>query len=332
MGRKLIVLFDGTWNNGRDRTNVYQLYQLLAERDRQGQAQLARYIEGVGTRPHTRLFGGLFGIGLTDNLMEGYHWLCDNYLENDEIYSFGFSRGAYTARSLVGMIRKCGLLNNASKNHLDMALGLYRNREAAPFEELASDFRARHSREIRVKMIGVWDTVGRLGIPVAGVPLGSDRYRWHDTRLSKIVDYAYHAIAVDEYREDFNVAVWEDLVKPENRKVEQRWFIGAHSNVGGGYDHDRLHRISLQWMLDKADATGLCFTRQQVQQPRDHLGGIADSHDAFAFGLYKHFKPPLPRVFGLGQKEVVDDSVWLRWQQLPAYRPQSIAHHNKDSS
>lgn len=321
MGRNLVVLFDGTWNKGKDKTNVDQVRNLLAANDDNGQEQLKTYIEGVGTKPHTRILGGMFGAGLSDNLLEGYAWLCNNHQPGDAIYSFGFSRGAYTARSLVGMIRKCGLLSNASSKNLKAAYELYRNKEAAPADMLASNFRNSHSREVRVRFVGVWDTVGALGVPISGLPFSRKKYQWHDTELSKIVDYAYHAIAVDEHRKDFDVAVWENRLKAENIDVEQRWFIGAHSNVGGGYKHDRLHCLALQWMLEKAHASGLRFTQQQITQPGDHLGGINDSFSDFMFGAYKHFKDRHHREYGRGQNEQIDPSVWARWHTLPAYRP-----------
>ena len=325
MGRKLVVLFDGTWNKRSDRTNVFLLKRLLAERDSHGNNQLARYIEGVGTTPQTKLFGGMFGVGLSENLMLGYEWLCNNHREGDEIYSFGFSRGAYTARSLAGIIRKCGLLNNPSKANLKKADELYRNKDAAPAEPLASLFRKAHSREVRTHFVGVWDTVGALGVPISGLPFSQKKYQWHDTELSKSVDYAYHAIAIDEHRKDFDVAVWENKLKPENIDVEQRWFVGAHANVGGGYEHDYLHRITLQWMLDKAQATGLSFIGNAGINSNDHLGGINDSFSAFMYGLYKNFKDRHYRQYGRGQNETIDDSVWARWHSLPAYRPTVLA-------
>ena len=325
MGRKLILLFDGTWNNGKDKTNVFQLKNLLAEQDIDGNPQLARYITGVGTKPHTRILGGMFGAGLSDNIMDGYAWLCRNYRPGDEIYSFGFSRGAYTARSLAGIIRKCGLLTNPSNSQLKEADKLYRNKNAAPAKSLATQFRQAHSVETRVKFVGVWDTVGALGVPISGLPFSRKKYQWHDTELSKIVDYAYHAMAIDEHRKDFDVAVWENKLKPENIDVEQRWFIGAHANVGGGYEHDHLHRFALQWMIDKATATGLSFTDQVNIGRNDHLAGITDSFGDFMHGLYKNFKDRHHRRFGKGQNETVDDSVWQRWHGLPAYRPIVLA-------
>ena len=167
----------------------------------------------------------------------------------------------------------------------------------------------------------MWDTVGALGVPVSGLPFSQKKYQWHDTELSSYVDYAYHAMAIDEHRKDFDIAVWENKLKPENIEVEQRWFVGAHANVGGGYENDYLNRITLQWMLEKAAATKLNFKQPQRIGNNAHLGGIRDSFSEFMFGLYKRFKDRHHRHFGKGQNETIDSSVWKRWQKLPAYRP-----------
>jgi uncharacterized protein (DUF2235 family) len=233
MSRKLVLLFDGTWNNTRDRTNVTLMHEAIVSTGSSDPVQACFYDPGVGTHWYDRWTGGAFGRGLSENIRKGYQRLIDNYQPGDEIYVFGFSRGAYTARSLVGLIRKCGLLTANDETLIAEAYDLYRKKEVAPEDSEAIEFRARHAQEIRIKFIGVWDTVGSLGIPVSHVPFNSDYYRFHDTELSKIVDYAYHAVAADENRKDFDVAVWTKI-KPENIEVEQRWFIGSHSNVGGG--------------------------------------------------------------------------------------------------
>jgi hypothetical protein len=176
-----------------------------------------------------------------------------------------------------------------------------------------------------VHFIGVWDTVGSLGIPLSAVPFSRDFYQWHDTELSKIVDYAYHAIAVDEHRRDFDVTVWSKL-KPENLKVEQRWFAGAHSDVGGGQG-GTLPNLALRWIQDVAESAGLVLKKKVQPGPRDHLGPIDRSYQTFLFGIYRWFSKPHERVFGHGVNEVVDPSVWQRWREDPAYRPYTLQQH-----
>lgn len=162
--QKLILLFDGTWNDPEDQTNVYRITRLLHDDD-DGIRQRFYYDPGVGTSKFQRFFGGAFGYGLSKNLREGYDWLARRYSEGDEIWIFGFSRGAYTARSLVGMIRKCGLVHVVTPGLLDKAESIYRNRDWHPDSEVCTEFKERFSRQPRIHFIGVWDTVGALGVP-----------------------------------------------------------------------------------------------------------------------------------------------------------------------
>jgi uncharacterized protein (DUF2235 family) len=283
------------------------------------------YDEGVGTRWYNRLSGGAFGRGLSENIQEGYAWLSRRCVRDDAIYVFGFSRGAYTARSLVGLIRKCGLLNAVTDETIKQAYDLYRDKSVHPDDPRAAEFRSKHSRETRVRFIGVWDTVGALGIPISQVPFSRDYYQWHDTELSKIVDYAIQAVAVDEHRKDFGVTLWSKL-KPDNVKVEQRWFAGAHSDVGGG-EGGALPNLALRWLQDMAEEAGLALQSRAEVVPQYALWPISDSFAGFMFGIYRFFKKRYHRAFGTGVNEVVDESVWQRWRADPAYRPPSLANH-----
>ncbi|ALA57823.1 DUF2235 domain-containing protein [Nitrospira moscoviensis] len=334
MKKRLIVLFDGTWNTRDDRTNVARMADAVAKEGFDGVPQEKWYDRGPGTNWYDRLRGGAFGYGLSENIREAYAWLAGEWAKADdnELYVFGFSRGAYTARSLVGLIRKSGLLKKPAKELVEQAYALYRNKDLRPDSQEAAAFRATYSREIRVKFVGVWDTVGSLGVPFTGalVPWGRDHYQWHDTELSKIVDYAYHALAVDERRKDYEATVWTKR-KPENQDVEQRWFIGAHANVGGGYKYDRLHNIPLRWMQDKAVACGLGLKELRTVEASDYRAKVADSFGDFMFGLYKAMKfgKPFERPFGTGVNETVDDSVWQRWNTMKDYRPPSLLEEAK---
>ena len=326
MARRLVVLYDGTWNRKGDRTNVSRMKQGLVSTGKDDAEQPCFYDAGVGTHWYDRLTGGAFGRGLSTNIRQGYQWLSRTHAAGDEIFVMGFSRGAYTARSLVGLIRKCGLLTAPTEALVHQAYALYRDKRLHPDSAEAAAFRASFSRETRVRFIGVWDTVGALGIPLSHVPFSRDYYRWHDTELSKIVDYAYHAIATDEHREDYKATVWSKR-KPENIDVEQRWFVGAHANVGGGYDRDVLPNIPLQWLQDKAAACGLKFSSAAAVGAEDHLAPVRNSYGDFMFGMYKMLKQEYQRPFGSGVHETVDESVWRRWRTLPAYRPASLQNH-----
>jgi uncharacterized protein (DUF2235 family) len=329
MSRNLCVLFDGTWNNSKDRTNVIRLKESITSTGPMDPLQPVFYDPGVGTHWYDCITGGAFGRGLSENIREGYAWIAQNHRADDQLFVFGFSRGAYTARSLVGFIRKCGVLNNPTPEKIREAYELYRDKTTAPEDPKAKSFRAQYSREIRVRFIGVWDTVGALGIPASHVPFSRDYYRWHDTELSKIVDFAFHAMAVDERREDYSVTRWTAR-KPENLEVEQRWFAGAHSNVGGGNQQsppDTLPNHPLRWLQDKAENAGLNFATKFDCGTDDHLGKLSDSYAEFMFGIYKALKKPVDRPFGAGVNETVDSAVWDRWVKDSSYRPPSLRNH-----
>lgn len=331
MARNLVVLFDGTWNDRKDKTNVLRMRESIESHGEDDPSQPCRYLTGVGTSWHNWLTGGLFGRGLSENIKQGYAWLAHEHNGvDDRIFVFGFSRGAYTARSCVGLIRKCGLLKDPSEDNMDKAYELYRDKDVAPDDERAVRFRAENSREVRVRFIGVWDTVGSLGIPLKRIPFGSDYYRWHDTRLSKIVDHAYHAIAVDERRKDYIPTVWTGYKPEETQKVEQRWFVGAHSNVGGGYDKtpaDCLAKLSLRWMQEKAEAAGLKLKSKIEVAAQDCIGDINDSYHEMAWGVYSWISDAIDRTYGQGVNETVDPSVWARWRSVEDYRPGALSGH-----
>lgn len=341
---RLILLFDGTWNDPQDRTNVYQMSRLIEDYDGKTRQRFF-YDPGVGTGTFNRFTGGAFGTGLSKNLQQGYDWLARNYTAASEIFVFGFSRGAYTARSLVGMIRKCGLLHISTPTLLDAAEKLYRNKQVGPDDGLCRDFRARYSREVKIHLIGVWDTVGALGVPGT---LISERglYSWHDTRLSKIVERAYQAVALDEHRAAYDAVLWtnaDGLQKPEQIEVEQRWFIGAHANVGGGYGDDPLAGLPLAWMLEKARQAGLKLAPYQAAanawqtRPRDSFsaflgGGYGAFRRLLQPGDGRHYRdfdegPKGERAVGV----TIDPSVWARWNANANadYRPPTLVQAGK---
>ena len=348
--RRLVLLFDGTWNKPESNTNVERLRRLIAPRDAAGNPQLVNYIPGVGVkRGIAHLLGGAFGYGLSGNVIDGYRWLCETWQPGDLLYLFGFSRGAYTARSLGGLIRKCGLLRcsahgNVVEADVSAAYDFYRDTGSKPDDPVAMEFRASHSTVIDVHFIGVWDTVGSLGIPgtASWFPFARKRYQFHDTELSKIVKYAYQALALDEHRADFAPTVWTRnpfTVKPgetltskklEQIEIEQRWFIGSHADVGGGNDRDGAGRrpdplpdLPLAWLQRKAIGAGLAGSA--LLPPADADSGVPrNSYAEFMNGIYKEFKPPYDRRLGTGVNEKVDGSVWQRWLADASYRSPSL--------
>lgn len=328
--KRMVVCFDGTWNRPADEnlppdaqveTNVRRFYESVSD----GTSQVKWYDEGVGTQWFDRFVGGAFGAGLDLKIIDGYKFLAERYEDGDEVYILGFSRGAYTARSLVGMIRNCGLVKN---NRIDlgvgMAYGIYRTRDDGVDSKTARRFRSMFSREIKIKFVGVWDTVGALGIPLTVLKdLNMKFHEFHDTQLSGIVENAYQAIAIDENRKDYDVCLWEPNEQPQ-QTIEQRWFVGAHCDVGGGYADRRLSDIALRWMQDKASALGLGLTAVEVA-PNNYLGPYGDSYTGFIKGAYAKIHPRHFRSIG-GTKfgdEIIDESVEKRRREDSNYTPQN---------
>jgi len=305
--RRLVICADGTWNTA-DKvksgvpvpTNVTKMARAICATDDAGVSQIVFYHEGVGTGfgPLDKVLGGGFGIGLERNITDCYRFLVDNYEEGDEIYLFGFSRGAFTARSLAGMIRKCGILTANETHRIPEAFKLYRS-EVLPSEPEAEKFRADYSFTVRIRLIGVWDTVGSLGIPGALRFVARKRFEFHDVALSSWVDHAYHALAIDERRKPFEPTLWGAKPPEPNappQTLEQVWFSGVHSNVGGGYPDAGLSDIAFGWMVEKAKGAGLAFDEKFVQSR------IRGRPDATIYDSLKGW-----RVFGKLEREIGKD-------------------------
>lgn len=310
--QRLVICTDGTWNS-RDRakadgsglTNVARMAAAIAPADAERIRQLVFYQPGVGTGPWwDRLVGGAFGVGVSLNIQRAYGWLVDHYHPDDELYFFGFSRGAFTARSLVGFIRNCGVLRRENASMIPEAYAFYRNRapEAHPRGRKAREFRDTyaHATRPRLRCVGVWDTVGSLGVPTTG-PVGwytRRRYGFHDVALSSWVENAFQALAVDERRKPFAPTLWEipdeQVQQPDRaQRVEQVWFAGVHANVGGGYPDASLSDLTLRWMMDRAAECGLALLPAAANVKGDALGPARDSMSLF----YRAFGPLRREIF-----------------------------------
>lgn len=275
MPKRLIVCCDGTWNTADQAiagrpcpTNVTKLALSIAPADSAGIRQCVYYHSGVGTSRWERLTGGAFGFGLSGNVFDAYHFLIDNYNADDELYFFGFSRGAFTARSLAGLVRNCGILRRENADRIDEAWALYRSSADKPSGVASTLFRRAYSHDPdqRIHFIGVWDTVGALGIPALGpawlnpiVKWINRRWEFHDTKLSTRVDGAFHALAIDERRAAFEPTLWHQQPGAGGQELKQVWLTGVHCDIGGGYPDASLSDIALLWMADRAREYGLEF-------------------------------------------------------------------------
>ncbi len=265
--KRLVVCCDGTWNfpDQQSPTNVTKVALAIAPEDSDHVEQRVFYHRGVGTNRFERFRGGAFGAGLSRNVCDTYRFLVQNYEPGDELFFFGFSRGAFTARSTAGLVRNAGVLRPDHADRVGEAYALYRsaNNDRTPRGREATLFRRSYSYEPDIHFIGVWDTVGALGIPVDGsrfVRLVNRRWEFHNTDLSTTVHNAFHALAIDEKRRPFKPAVWNvQASAPATQWVEQVWFSGVHSDVGGGYKDHAVSDIPLLWMVDRAKLCGLQF-------------------------------------------------------------------------
>lgn len=363
--KKLALFLDGTWNTVSDNTNVWRLKALCAERDGDGLEQRAYYSAGLGTERGERLRGGMSGSGIDTAITKAYEWLVDNYDKGDQIFIFGFSRGAYTARSLSGMIAICGLLHKGAPIGVNQIYKRYRRRgEQKRFWQTEEPNRPRTIRELRdpnnypgpldledqwvsdfsrsvdIDFIGVFDTVGALGVPFQlWRKLRGEAYPFLNTGLRVSNNFAFHALAIDEHRKAFRPTLWTNIrstaaVRPIE-KTEQRWFVGAHANVGGGCFTDSLAQIPFDWLIAKAEKCGLTFSARHVRPVNAHLGRISDSYAEMAYGLYRiltFFRrfyrpldtPPIDEPNAANINETIDATVFQRWQTDHTYRPPAL--------
>lgn len=341
MSKRIIICSDGTWNtpDQKDRgevrpTNVTKMALSVASKGTDGKIQIVFYDKGVGTGwGLNRWIGGMFGTGISKNIEDAYRFLIETYKVGDEIYLFGFSRGAYTVRSTAGLIRNCGLLKKEHADKFKDAYKLYRRRDdkSRPNSVEAQLFRKSYSHEVRIKFIGVWDTVGSLGIPLDGLRFINKllRLEFHDVKLSSYVDNAYQALAIDERRKPFLPAIWEKQKHAINQKVEQVWFAGVHSNVGGGYEDTGLSDIAFLWMKEKAELCGLSFDDTALRQlgiliAPNWNGKLRDSKTGFYRLTGDHIR-------SIGRKERAEESVHscavIRYEKNPAYKPENLTEY-----
>ena len=329
--------------------------------------QMVIYSPGVGSgrgnnalaRKMDQTFGGALGWGLTDIIEDAYRNLVFAYEPGDEICIFGFSRGAFAARSLVGMIRSCGIAPRAHLARLPEALARYISRDPATHpgsdashawrEGFAPDtatspaemaWRGKHGKgsagavDLRIAYLGVWDTVSALGLP-AFLPLAEQfnrQYRFHDAKLSSMVLAARHAMSLDEKRKTFPAYPWDNMPALNERydhfvpTYMQQWFAGNHGSVGGGGSRIGLSSIALNWVAMGAQQAGLAIDWHALDR-------VAYDFDPF---------DPLDNKFGpvglsgallnlikqdrAGPSDLSEVSVAAidRFRQDDTYRPQSL--------
>lgn len=364
MPKRLVVCCDGTWNTADQAvagrpcpTNVTKIALSVAERDGSGTRQRVYYHPGVGTTRWERLSGGAFGVGLSRNVFDAYRFLTDTYEPGDELFFFGFSRGAYTARSLAGLVRNCGVLRPESAGRIRDAWALYRSAGEKPAGVASALFRRAHAHEPRIRFLGVFDTVGALGIPALGpawlrplVRCLNRRWEFHDTALSSLVDGAFQALAIDEKRAIFEPALWHRRPGADGQEMRQVWFTGVHCDIGGGYPDTGLSDLALLWMIDRAKEYGLAFgpigaDGRFAPDPSESADfsvvpdGMAGPHDSWTKAY--RLMAPVHRPIGAaadGQSHRLDGNEYVastaseRIEGDPGYRPPALVSYLKDKA
>ncbi|GGF57504.1 DUF2235 domain-containing protein [Alteromonas lipolytica] len=334
-GRNLVVCCDGTWNSSNNMdgespapTNVHKLFSLLETDDPQ---QLTRYQAGVGTEGYIdQVTGGLLGIGINEDIRDCYQWLSDKYQPGDRIFLFGFSRGAFAARSLSGLITKAGLIDfkktnaNTNASRQDIISDLYHC--VYNDVDIDSDY-SFHPTSQGIYFIGVWDTVGSLGIPDDKAILdlfdNPDKYKFHNTKLSEFVKYARHAVALDERRSSFSPTLWTEI--PEVCDVKQIWFPGVHSNIGGGYKETGLSDCTLLWMIEelKELPNKLLFDMHMVKQIIPNPFGRLHNSYSGVMKVLRSLPRAIPNI--LASKDV-SEYARLRFQKPPIQQGKYLPH------
>jgi len=334
--KRLIICCDGTWQKleNADASNVLKITQSIRATDDQGMPQIVYYDQGIGTNGDfiDQLGGGAFGWGIDQKIKSAYRFLSLNYQDGDEIYLFGFSRGAYTIRCLAGFIYCSGLLKRQYINKAPQAYELYRDRTNAtkPSGIQAIQFRQDYGAHVPIHALCCWDTVGSLGIPdlIPHFPLDNwlnKKYEFFDTKLNRLIHNAFHAIAIDEIRKSFPVTPM-DKSDGATTKINELWFVGDHGCIGGGTDATYgLSDITLDWMMEQVERIGLALDRQLVEYKLNPRFDTAfDNKPTGIFQLDKEVWRKME-----GDISSLHRTVKQRWQHDANYRPKNLAHLSK---
>ncbi|MGA3188523.1 MAG: DUF2235 domain-containing protein [Bryobacteraceae bacterium] len=323
MGRRIAFCADGTWDTVTNDTNVYRLSKAICAIPGE---QYSFYDDGVGSdgTPIDKLLGAAFGLGLFQKIKDGYSTIASVFEAGDEVFIFGFSRGAYTARSLAGMIAACGLpTTNPDTNLVNTVFQAYRNKDQR--QAILGTLGAYDLVKANMTMVGVWDTVGSLGIPAIFGGVDPVLNGFLDTGLHPDILNAYHAVAIDEKREEFPATLWTPPFSP-GQVVEQVYFCGVHCDVGGGYSDDAdsgtaLSDITFSWMMSKAKALGLVFDQGVLAtypSPIDKKDSLDTKHESWS---------PLwmfPKLRSIASNATLGNSVAVRSQNDNTYRPGNL--------
>ena len=291
MAKNIVVLCDGTGQEGGTgrNTNVYKLFNMLEDRTSR---QIAFYDPGIGTG-WRKITGNIGGMGISRNIRQCYRFIFENFEAGDQVFLFGFSRGAATVRSLSSFIHYFGILPKSRPKLIKRAYKIYKIRNHEKRKQRADEFvRLHHTMWTRIKFIGCYDTVAALGLPfkIAGAILDGIpgfRHKFHNFTLSESIEHAYQALAIDDERKTFHPVLWDTDIT-DYQTMRQVWFAGMHTDVGGGYQEQELSDIPLVWLTHMAVLNGLrIYPRHKVEIAEDENGFMHDSRGRWITKLYR---------------------------------------------
>lgn len=295
--KNIIFCSDGTSNTQKDRTNVFQLFEMLEDNSKQVKA----YDRGVGTKFGNTIRGCAFGVGLYLNILDGFKFVSNNYQSGDRIYLFGFSRGAYTARSLASMIALCGLAPaGASRKMIKRFWKAYSsNRNEKKFTQYIAELkRCCEPVKATIEAVCVWDTVGSIGSQTRTKNIRKKlSHRYHRMTVFPEVKRMYHAVSIDERRTQFYPHLLFNQTESNATHVEEVWFPGVHSDIGGGYrkDDPSLGDITLKWMISKVQNELTFDSRLTAALNPDSLGRMHNAEGSILFSLFRKKNRPVRR-------------------------------------
>ena len=291
MPKNIVIFSDGTGQEGGkgNNTNVYKLFNMIEDRT---ENQISFYDRGLGTG-WRKITGNISGMGISQNIYECYQFIFENYMAGDNIFLFGFSRGATTVRSLSSFIHYFGMLPKSRPELIKKAYRIYKISNDDERKKRADELVARnHNHWTKIKFLGVWDTVSALGVPNKTLDILVDwipffRHKYHNLLLSESVEHARQALAIDDERLTFHPKIWDKEIK-EYQTMKQVLFAGMHTDVGGGYKEEELSDIPLVWMIEEAKKAGLkIYPKHKVKIRPNADGFMHDSRKGFPGFLFR---------------------------------------------
>lgn len=328
MPKNIVIFSDGTGQEGGKgaSTNIYKLFNIIEDRTSQ---QISFYDRGLGTN-WRKISGNVSGAGISKNIIDCYQFIFENYEAGDQIYLFGFSRGAATVRSLTSFIHYFGIIPKSRPELIEKAYKIYKIKNESKRKAKATEFvSTHHTMWTNVKFLGCYDTVAALGVPIKPISVMLDKIPWfqhtfQNFKLNESVENAYQALAIDDERKTFHPILWDADTLPD-QSIKQVWFCGMHTDVGGGYDEQELSDIPFLWMKNMAINHGLLiYSENNISINSDVNGHMHNSRGEGWTKIYRQKRRSWDS--SRTDKPIVHSSVLQRTNNVnnnsnPPYKP-----------